>query len=176
MLSAIAEQVDGKSFADIVNQRIGKTLSLKNLRVLEPKANNDDLVKFIGQTNGRQQTDLVSSLTGAGGYVGAPKDLDRVLEGWMNGNLIATQSRNKALNNLFAMFDNSSFYGLGVMRMVVPDPESPTQWIGHTGGSSNAKGVLIYDLQRMIYVALVMNTDGAGEAVVNAVLKSLDEQ
>jgi hypothetical protein len=42
------------------------------------------------------------------------------------------------------------------------------------GGSPDAKGVLIYDVERAIYVALVLNTGGEGEALVNTVLKALD--
>lgn len=63
-----------------------------------------------------------------------------------------------------------------VMVIDVPDPSRPTVWIGHAGGSPNAKALLIYDVEREVFMALVLNTQASAEALANALLKEFDNE
>ena len=72
------------------------------------------------------------------------------------------------------MFGEPMHYGRGVMVMDVPDPEAPTTWLGHVGGSPNAKTVLMYDVNREAFIAVSLNAQGPAEALANVLMKTLD--
>jgi len=174
MLGIIAEKIDGYSIANIVNRRIARRIGLRSLRIVARDSNPEMVVPFKGQTRPNALVEKISSFPGAGGIVADPKDMVRLLQAWVRGPLLTTKSRNRALHDLFPMFGTETGYGRGIMVMPVPDAQYPTTWLGHLGGSPNSKGVLIYDLRRQTYVALVLNTGGKGEALVNTLLKVLD--
>jgi len=64
--------------------------------------------------------------------------------------------------------DIASIYGAGAIRANATD-------MLHVGGSPNAKGLVIYDVKRRAYVAMVLNADAPAEAITNALLKIVDE-
>ncbi len=175
MLGVIAEQIENLSIADIVERRIAQPLGLNSLRMLARDANPGSVVPFKGQAQANTHIETITSVAGAGGIVGEPEDMIRFLQGWIGGQLLNKQSRDHALSDLFPMFGQDTGYGRGIMVMPVPDAQYPTTWLGHNGGSPDSKGVLIFDLKRQTYVALALNTGGAGEALVNTLLKALDE-
>ena len=174
MLGLIAEQIDGSSIADILERRIARPLGLTSMRMVTRDSNPQLVVPFKGQTRANAHIETISSTAGAGGIVAEPNDMIRLLEAWISGQILTTQSRDRALRDLFPMFSEDTGYGRGIMVMQVPDAQHPTTWLGHTGGSPDSKGVLIFDLKRQTYAALVLNTGGKGEALLNTLLKALD--
>lgn len=174
MLGQIAEKVDGAPLADIVARRLARPLGLGSLKVVTTESAAKTLVPYMGQTSPNTMIEVMATNAGAGSLAAEPVDMLRFLQAWVEGELLRPKTREHALRDLFAMFGTSMGYGRGVMVIPVPDKQRPTVWVGHLGGSPDAKGVLIYDVERAIYVALVLNTGGEGEALVNTVLKALD--
>lgn len=172
MLGRIAERIDGKPLADIVQDRIAAPLSLTSLAVVTPSDTVDTIVPATG-TNPPSPA-AIASIYGAGAYRASAADMLRFLSAYLSAEIVSTTLRDRALSDLYPMFGTPMYYGRGVMVIDVPDPDRPTLWIGHLGGSPNAKALLIYDRDRDVYLALVLNTNAPAEAIANTILKDLD--
>lgn len=173
MLALIAESVDQQSFAQIVERRIASPLGLSTLHVLGPNTDPQSVVAPKGKPGG--SIAAFATIAGAGPVVGDAPAMVALLSAWLDGRLIGEDARNRALTTLYPMFESSASYGRGIMVIDVPDQEGATRWIGHLGGSPDAKAVLVYDLVRRTYVALALNTDANGEALALSILAALDE-
>lgn len=172
MLALIAESVDQQSFAQIVEHRVASPLGLSTLRVLGPDIDPQSVVAPKGKPAG--SIAAFATIAGAGPVAGETPDMVALLGAWLDGRLIGEEARDRTLSALYPMFDSSASYGRGIMVIDVPDQEVATRWIGHLGGSPDAKAVLVYDTYRRTYVALALNTDANGEALALSILAALD--
>ncbi|MEO1101952.1 MAG: serine hydrolase domain-containing protein [Pseudomonadota bacterium] len=174
MLSHIAEQVEGKSFAEIVDARIAQPLSLSSFAVIEA----DDAKSSMVPTGGPDAPDAaeLANIAGAGAIRSTPEDMLVFLSAYLNAELFSEQTRTLAFQALYPMFNDPMAYGRGVMTLDVPDPDRPTVWVGHVGGSPNGKAMAVYDVEREAYIAVVLNTQAPAEAIANTLLKRLDAE
>jgi len=172
MLSRIAERVAGEPFAKLVQSRIAEPLSLASLGVIAA----NDPSEIIVSPGGEDPPTIagIASIYGAGAIKADAADMLRLLAAYLRGDVVAKEQRRLAFSDLYPMFGSTMHYGRGVMVTDVPDPERPTVWLGHSGGSPNAKSLVIYDAKRAVFIAIVLNHQAPAEAIANAVLKELD--
>jgi len=173
MLSHIAENITDLSFTDLVRTHISEPLQIATLGVIEPS----DLDNVIVSPAGETPPDIadIASIYGAGAIRANATDMLLLLNAYLRGEITSPELRDAAFAQLYPMFGSTMHYGRGVMAIDVPDPTRPSIWLGHVGGSPNAKGLVIYDVKRRAYVAMVLNADAPAEAITNALLKILDE-
>ena len=172
MLSHIAEQVSNESFAELVKLRISEPLSLPTLKVVEPNDGPEVIVAPGGEAP--PTVSEIASIYGAGAIVANAEDMLGLLTAYVRGDTTSEKFRNLAFADLYPMFGSPMNYGRGVMVTDVPDTKQPTIWLGHSGGSPNAKGIIIYDVERGIFLALVLNIQASAEALANTILKEFD--
>ena len=172
LLGRIAEMIEGKSFADIVEERIAGPQDLQSLAVVLATDGEDTIVPPLGENPPGMAA--IASIYGAGAIKGTATDMLRLLAAYLRADIVSAKMRDLAWTDLYPMFGSTMYYGRGVMVTDVPDPSRPTVWIGHSGGSPNAKALLIYDVKRDVFLALVLNIDAPAEAIANTILKELD--
>ena len=172
LLGYIAEMIEDKPFAEIVEKRISEPLSLAAFSVISNSDSTDSIVAPKG-TNAPSVSEI-GSLYGAGALKSSPKDMMLFLSAFLQGNLTTNTIRDESLRTLYPMFGQPMNYGQGIMVYDVPDPDKPTVWLGHAGGSDNAKGLVLYDVERKAYVVVVLNQHAHAEAIANVLLKALD--
>jgi len=173
MLSHIAENITSLSFTDLVHTRISEPLQTTTLGVIEPSDLEDVIVSPAGETPPGIAD--IASIYGAGAIRANATDMLLLLNAYLRGGITSPELRDAAFAQLYPMFGSTMHYGRGVMATDVPDSTQPTIWLGHVGGSPNAKALVIYDVKRRTYVAMVLNVDAPAEAITNALLKILDE-
>ena len=173
MLALIAERIEAKPWAAIVEQRIAAPLGLASLRVLSPGDAPDSIAP--PDDDPRSTLAELASLRGVGALAAEPKDMLAVLHAYLRGTLVPESARKAALERLYPMFGDPMGYGRGVMAVDVPDADMPTTWIGHLGGAPGGKALLVYDIKRRACVALALTKDApAAAGMVNALLKATD--
>ena len=173
MLGKIAETVEDKPFSQIVQARLARPQALQSLLVVTPTDDASTMVSPIGDNP--PDTASIASIYGAGAIKGTATDMLHVLAAYLRADSVSLQMRDLAFSDLYPMFGSSMHYGRGVMVTDVPDLLKPTVWIGHSGGSPNAKALVIYDAEREIFMALVLNIQAPAEAIANAILKEFDD-
>jgi len=174
MLARIAEQIDGRPFEAIVEQRIASPLGLTSVTLLGPEADAGSLA-YLARTPGSAGAPEIASITGAGNLLASTGDALALLHGWLVGDLVPPDQRATAFARVVRMYDWPLNYGRGVMVYKVPDPRRATTWLGHSGGGPGAGAVVLYDIDRDVYLAAAMNVEGPIEALANDMLKTLDD-
>ena len=172
MLARIAEQIEGEPFAQLIEKRIAAPLELTSFRLLQ---SDDPSRSIVSLVSGKpEQIGEIASVYGAGAIVANPGDMLAFLHGYLEQGLVSSEEKHKALAPLYPMFGTAMSYGAGIMVTDVPDEQSPTTWIGHSGGSPDAKGLVLYDLRRDTYLAIALNNQASAESIANAALKLLE--
>lgn len=171
VLARVAEAIDGKPFADIVQTRIAAPLGLTQFGILEAAA-VDSIVPAA--TTHPPSPNEIASLSGAGGLAASPRDLLVFLHAYLTGQLVSTATLTSALEKLHPMNGTEFFFGRGLMAFDVPDPQRPALWLGHSGGSPDAKALAVYDVQRRAFIVVTINVQAPAEAMANSLLKALD--
>lgn len=191
VLAMIAEQLDDKPLARVIQQRIAEPLGLNSFRVVNADDTAHSLVQPLAigpsplESNNRKAEQEfvaeVASIHGAGAIASSTDDAIKFLAAYLRGELISDSSVDDALKSLYPMFANTNSndashtgYGRGVMVTQVPDPAAPSTWVGHSGGSPKGKALLIFDLTRETYMAITLNTQAPAEAIANSLLKVMD--
>lgn len=172
VLACVAEAIDGQPFADIVQTRIAAPLGLTQFGILAPGA--DHWVLPAATTQPPSPADI-ASLSGAGGLAASPRDLLIFLHAHLTGQLVSTGTLTSAFEELHPMNGSPLFFGRGVMVFDVPDPLRPARWLGHSGGSLDAKALAVYDVKRGTFMVVTINVQAPTEAFANSLLKVLDE-
>lgn len=172
MLARAVERIEEKPFAQVVEERIAKPLGLPSFRLIQAGDPADSIVPLVSNHAGR--IDEIASVFGAGAVAANPEDMLIFLQAYLEHDLVGEDSRLEAVATLYPMFGTPMYYGAGIMVTDVPDSQSPTVWIGHSGGAPDAKGLILYDTRRDAYVALVLNNQASAESIANALLKALD--
>lgn len=172
MLGLIAEAIDGQSLDEIIKRRISTPLKLNSFRLVQPT----DAPNSFVQTANADGADVpgIATIFGAGALASDSDDLLVFLHAYLTGRIISKNSLELAFTDLYPMFGGPMSYGLGVMRVDVPDPEKPTVWLGHSGGSPDVKAIAYYDVARDVYITVMLNNQAPAEALANKLLKVLD--
>jgi len=95
----------------------------------------------------------------------------------LGGKVLKPETVRDQFQRLYPMFDNSSYYGRGVMLYDAPDKDGRRlTWLGHSGSSPGFKAIVAYSVDRQAFVAVALNNDGSAEATANLLLRALDQE
>jgi len=182
VLALIAEQLDEQPLSNIIEQRIGKPLGLSNFKVVGPNDPLESVVqpvpnadsKVDAKSSDKNFISEIASIHGAGSLAASTDDALILLAAYLRGELISDSSVNDSFKTLYPLFSEAIGYGRGIMVTRVPDPEQPTTWVGHSGGSPRGAALVTFDLKREAYMSIALNTQAPVEAIANALFKVLD--
>lgn len=151
LLGAIIETITKKSFADNLNSRIIKKLTLKNT-LIPTKTNIQNNESFSYIFDGKSwelQPEWNNTLAFAAGDIAAtPSDLTAFMYGLFNGKLVS----NVSLEQMKTLEDN---YGKGLVTM----PFDGKKFHGHTGGIESFRAVVGYNEEEKFGLSLIVNGD-----------------
>lgn len=169
LLALIAEKIEGKTFDQIVQERVAEPLHLGSLRILKPRERPANLA--LAHEGGNIIREDYSVPLGAGNLVANARDMVVLLNSIMTGKLSPVPLVHNRLKDLYAMPDAGSWYGDGIMLY---DFNQITQtndfWIGHSGGTQTYRALLVYDTATKTFIALAINQHVSVEAVARKLL------
>ncbi|HEX8554690.1 MAG TPA: serine hydrolase domain-containing protein [Sphingomonas sp.] len=173
LLGAVIEKVEGRPFARAASELVLTALGPGSLRVLSPGEAATDLAPL---TPADPKAVVVQpSWTGAAaGLAGRAEDMNRFLQATLAPGLLSDRTRRQRLARLYPMFDQGSFYGLGLM--IYRPPGTDLYWIGHGGGSPGANAISIWSPRDQAFVSVALTGDGSAAATANLLLKALPER
>lgn len=149
LLSYIAEEIEGKSFSDLLAARITRPLELDRTaygKVIETQ-NNEALSYFFEDSQWVTASEThLSAPMGAGALVSTPTQLNRFYEHLFNGNLVSKTA-------LAQMKDQSTGMGMGLMDFPVMGMEG----YGHFGGIDGFQSVAVYFPKKQMSFTIGLN-------------------
>ena len=151
LLGYIIEDVTKKSFSDNLNDRIVKSLGLKNtyFPLKTDLAKNESFSFVFDGKAWEKSPEWSSSLAySAGAMCSTPSDLTSFINGLFNGKLVSKE----ALEQMTFLEDN---YGKGIFNA----PFNNNKYYGHNGGIENFRSVVGYDPITNFGYSLIVNGD-----------------
>jgi D-alanyl-D-alanine carboxypeptidase len=148
LLSFIAETIDGKSFAEILKQRIAVPLALTNTYYggkINPARNEAKSYTRANTWVASTETDM-SIPTGAGAIVSTPSDLNQFLIALFSGKVISNGS-------LVKMKEMKDGYGFGLIQF----PFFEKKAFGHTGGIDGFQSTASIFPDEKVAVSITIN-------------------
>lgn len=148
LLSFLLEKLYGKTFAEILKEKIIQPLGLKRTHFggkIKPKDNEAYSYYYNGQWIKSDETD-VSVPMGAGGISSTPTDLIVFINSLFMGKIITNESLGK-------MKTTRDGYGLGIFQM----PFGKRTGYGHTGGIDDFSSVLSYFDDGKVAISIASN-------------------
>lgn len=172
LLAQIAEAIDGKPYDRIVADRLIAPLGLTTTRILRPDERPRSLAVPTPYGDGFSP----STPFGAGAVISGAEDMARFWHAVLAGRFESAASLRTAFSELHPMFGQPMAYGQGVMVTDVPDPQRPSTWLSHAGGTEDMSALVAYDTRSGTIVAVAFNSKISAEATANALLKALDAE
>lgn len=149
LLSYIAEEIEEKSYAEIVKQRIIDKLDLKNTFYGGKIVSESNQARSYAHTESgwelMPETDM-SVPMGAGAIVSTSKDLNKFYWNLFEGNLVSPAS----LGRMKTIEDGM---GLGLMKLPLENYEA----YGHGGGIDGFSSVAVHFPEKKITAAFISN-------------------
>ena len=150
LLAYIAERITGKTYAELVQQRVAGRIGLKHTRSLVSAKDSGaysavSYNMFNNKWDSEAQTDPAVSL-GAGSIVSTPADLTEFITALFKGKLISDSS----LQYMKTLHDS---YGSGIF----PVPFNEHHGFGHNGRIDNFTSLLTYFPDDSVAIAIVVN-------------------
>ncbi|MEO6589802.1 MAG: serine hydrolase domain-containing protein, partial [Pyrinomonadaceae bacterium] len=149
LLGYIAEKVSGKSYKDLLNEKIASKINLTDTFYggqINDANNESYSFDFInGEWKILAETDM-SVPGGAGAIVSTPTDLTKFITALFDGKLVSQ----KSLEQMKTMTDN---YGSGLLQF----PLDNKKLFGHTGGIDGFNSMLVYQPEEKLSVAYISN-------------------
>ncbi|MCW3483921.1 serine hydrolase domain-containing protein [Chitinophaga nivalis] len=172
LLAMIAEKIEKKTFAQIVQDRMATPFHLASLRVLMPQERPDNLA--IGHVDGYTIMEDYSTPLGAGNIISNAKDMVLLLHALLTGQISSLPMTKERLHDLYPMFDKGMYYGRG---MILSDfheiNQTKNYWIGHNGGTEDYRALVVYDVATKAFVAVAVNQQVPVEAIAGKLLEQL---
>lgn len=174
MLGLIAEQLDGRAYAEAVDARIVQRIGLHQTRALPAIMGIADIAPPHPSSPADAMVEVAQGTPfSAGCIVATAEDMVRFWWGLLSGKLLAPATVEKMFTPLYPMFgERVGFYGQGVMVSDIPD-QTVDVWLGHSGGTPGIKAEVIYSQNAHAFVAVALNNDGSAQSTVNLLLKTL---
>lgn len=164
LLALIAEKIEGKSFSQIVQERISLPQNLSSMKVLEQQEQPANLA--LAHHQGHVIATHYSMPLGAGNVVSNSKDMSLFLHSLLTGKYLPESIVHGMLKELYPTFNTGQYYGAGLMLYDFNEiNNTQTQWIGHSGGTAHYKAILAYDIKTKTICAVSVNQNTAVEAV-----------
>ncbi len=174
LLALISEDIESKSFSQIVQERISAPQNLSSLQALAPNEQPANLA--LAHHQGLPVEAHYSTPLGAGNIVGSSKDMTLFFHALLTGKYIPMESVHNMLGELYPMFNAGQYYGAGIMLYDFNEiNNSPNQWIGHSGGIENYKAILIFDIKKQVMCSLSVSQSIPVEAIALSMLNLINE-
>ena len=149
LLQFILEDITGKSYKDILQERIVEPLGLERTHYgdsIEPEKNEAFSYQFEGEQWRLAPETNLSIPGGAGAIVSTNSEMITFIRALMNGELVSQQSLNK-------MTDIHQGLGMGLMKV----PFHNRYAFGHNGGIDGFQSHLSYFPEEDVSIALMTN-------------------
>ncbi|MBZ4409941.1 beta-lactamase family protein [Myxococcus sp. XM-1-1-1] len=181
MLGRILEQVEGKPFADLLQERIAGPLGLTHSRMRTVDAPLPQVVS--GHLAGAPITQVdYATPYAAGSLASRAEDLVRFWHALMSGALLPMDTVQRMFQDMHSMDvmyppsqpGNTMSYGRGVQLYEVP--QGPGLMLGHSGGIQGFTSVMAWLPEDDAFVAVIFNDNQvAAEAGLWALVRALRE-
>jgi len=169
LLGRIIEQATGESFSAAVATRIAEPIGASSFTALVQGESPPDVAP--AQPPGSSEPPMApGDPFSAGNIVASPQDMVRFLAAVLDGRLVPGAALSAMVRNLYPMFDERLYYGLGLMVYDLPE----TTWVGHSGGIPGAKAVVAYSLENGTYAAVALTGDGSAESIARLFMSTLE--
>lgn len=148
LLTLILEKIYGKTFGELLSNKICKPLNLKNTYFggkINIENNESESYSYLGKWNLEPETDL-SIPQGAGAIVSNPTDLNIFIEQLFLGNIVS----NKSLEEMKTIEND---YGFGMFKFSYLNELN----FGHTGGIDGFHSLAIYLPDEKLAIAMTTN-------------------
>jgi len=169
ILGYILEQIDGATYASILNKRIIKKLALKNTNYgtkIDINNNESQSYLYLNESWTQSATETHMSVPGgAGAIVSTSSDLVVFIDALFSGKLLSDTS-------FASMTSAKGDFGSGIFKMEVEG----NIIFGHEGGIDGFQSMLIYIPAQKTAIALTLNAINYGlkPIMLNAVSASLN--
>jgi D-alanyl-D-alanine carboxypeptidase len=175
LLGRILEQVTGRSYGELLQDRILDPLSLTNTRVIAPRTPDPKRVQ------GHQGGIAVADVDYATPFAAAPvstnaQDLLRYWQALLSGRLVSSASLERMIDPAWPMFGNLQMrYGAGLQVAEIPD--GPGTMLMHSGGISGFAATVAWLAERELFVAVLTNERQVpAEAALWALVRALEQE
>jgi D-alanyl-D-alanine carboxypeptidase len=169
LLGTVIETVTGQPFHAAAQGLVLSRSSAPSIRILAP---NDPLADVVLPV-GAPQFDMRGPQA-AGGVVADAESMAVFLRDLLAGRILPPETMRTMTGDLYPMFQEGMWYGLGLMVYDVPSASGETVWIGHSGGVPGARAVVAYSLDHEAIVAVAMTGEGSAEASANLLFSALE--
>lgn len=177
MLGRIVERIEGRPFHELLTTRLIQRLGLKSTKALAPQEKASGIARPHPSKPSEEITGNTVSTTpyAAGNVVATAADMIEFWQALLGGKILKRETMHGQFQRLYPMFDQTTFYGRGVMLYDVPSKDGRRlTWLGHGGGAPGSKALVAYSVDARAFVAVALNNDGSAEATVNLLLKALN--
>ena len=164
VLGAIIEQITGKSYKDVLEEKILKPLGMDNsgyinLERITPKRAHGYSKQFNHYTNAAY---LDMSLPfAAGALYSTVEDLYKWDQALYGNNILSNESKEKMFTGYIKDFRGKYGYGWDVGKEAVDDQGDSTDYISHGGGIFGFSSLIVRLPEHRQLVVLLNNTDSA---------------
>ena len=173
LLSAIIEDVTGQPYHVAAYDLVLAQSAGREIRLLGPSSSVAGVVLPAEPVN--QPTGDIRQPRGAGVAVGSAESMVLFLRDLLSGQILEKATVKQMLDDLYPMFENGLYYGLGLMAYDVPGEVGSQLWIGHSGGAPGARAILVFSPEKQSIVAVAMTGEGPAEAAANLMFGALQD-
>jgi D-alanyl-D-alanine carboxypeptidase len=170
LLGRIIERATGKSFRNSVATRIAEPIGASSLTALAQGESPPDVAVPTRPPSSSEPLMAPGDPFSAGNIVASPQDMVRFLAAVLDGRLVPATALNAMGQQLYPMFEERLYYGLGLMTYDLPE----ATWVGHSGGTPGAKAVVVYSLEKGTYAAVALTGEGSAESIARLFMSTVE--
>ncbi len=173
LLGHVLEVIGKRPFNEVISATVVEPLKLQNIRILSRNETPQD-VATLYSSDPKIKAMLPGSAGPAGAMAASSEAVVRLWHAVLRDQVVKRATLEKMFTDLYPMFGNPPYYGLGVMVYEVPQPNGEVKiWLGHSGGAPGVKAVFAYSPSDHAFVAVALSGDGPAEAAANLLLNAL---
>lgn len=169
LLGAVIEAATGQAYHAAAQDLVLSRSAARSIRILAPNDHLADVVLPIGAP----QFDIRGPQA-AGGVVADAQSMAVFLRDLLAGRILPPETVRTMSRDLYPMFQEGTWYGLGLMVYDVPSSSGETVWIGHSGGVPGGRAIVAYAPDHDAIVAVAMTGEGSAEATANLLFSTLE--
>lgn len=163
LLSFILQDIYGKTYSDLLQEKIIKPIGLSNTYFgHQISAKNNECYSYSYSKSWVKESETNTSIPmGAGGIVSTPTDLTKFDEALFSGKIISK----KTLELMTTLKDN---FGMGIF----PLPFHEIKGLGHTGAIDGFSSMMAYFPDKEVAFALISNGDNYNNNTISIAVLS----
>ncbi len=174
LLGYVVEDVTGEPYHQAAADLVLSRSAARAIRILAPDDSMTDVAAPTGGTD--RPTFGFRAHQGAGGVVADAESMALFLRDLLAGRIVSQATVADMTADLYPMFQDGLWYGLGLMVYDVREPDGHVVWIGHSGGVPGARALVAFDPERAGIVAVAMTGEGSSEATANLLFNALEAE